>query len=74
VDGAVGRESQVLNFVVFISCRTWSDVPKAYGSLKEPLHATHLVLRLAMPRTLFFFNAGLITAELGGLSIASVQQ
>jgi hypothetical protein len=53
MDSTVRRESQVSNFVVSISCRTRSGVPKAYGSLKDPLHATRLFLPIAMPCTFF---------------------
>jgi len=70
---AVRRERQVLNSVNFISCRTQSGMLKAYGSLKEPLHATRLFLPIAMSCTFFFFfYADLNIIEWGALSIASV--
>jgi hypothetical protein len=69
----VRRESQVLNLVILISCRTWSSVPKAYGSLKSlcMLHVFSCVSRCPVK---IFFYADVNTAERGALSIASVHQ
>jgi len=75
MDSALRRESQVLNVVNFISCRTWSGVLKeervSFVKRTSACCTSFLAYRDAL---YIFFYADLNTVEWGALSIALVQQ